>query len=111
MIRDKYEYALIYDGYIQNIFLCTDYETANQLARASYGNDAFAIDCTQYKCNIGDLFEDNIFYYLTENGEKVECKYIPTPEQEIDVLKNELEIMTEYSLENDYRLSMMELGL
>ena len=75
------------------------------------GNEAFAVESTQYKCNIGDLFENNTFYYLTENGEKIKCDYIPTPEQEIEVLKNEIEIMTEYSLDNDYRLSVMELGL
>lgn len=109
--RVEIVYALINNASIQNKIVCSDYETANQLAKAAYGNDAFAVECTQYKCNIGDLFENNTFYYLAENGEKIKCEYIPTPEQEIEALKNEIEIMTEYSLDNDYRLSVMELEL
>ena len=39
-------YAVIdADGRIQNVMVCDNYEDANQIARAVYGDEAFAVDC------------------------------------------------------------------
>ena len=84
-------YALISEETVQNICVCDDYEMANYIARASYGSDAFAVDCLQYYCAIGDSYRDGNFYHLNEEtGEEEVVKYSPTQEQQVDTLTNEL---------------------
>lgn len=80
-------YARIHNGEVKNVFVCDDYETANLISRAEYGDDAFAVDCTQYACQIGDLYENNTFYRVDESGDKKEVRYIPTVEQQVETLK------------------------
>ena len=41
-------YAMIYEEEVKNVFVCDNYEMANYLARATYGDDAFSVDCLQY---------------------------------------------------------------
>ena len=64
-------YALIFDEKVQNVCVCDDYEMANFISRATYGNEAFAVDCLQYGCSIGDAYRNGIFYRLNENGQQV----------------------------------------
>ena len=54
-------YAQIFDETVQNIMVCDDYELANLITRASYGDDGFAVDCLQYPCAIGDRYHDGKF--------------------------------------------------
>lgn len=84
-------YAQICDGIVQNIIQCTDneYEFANQLARISYGDEAFAIDVTQCPCGIGDKYRDNGFFRTDENGEDIPVSYLPTAEEEVGMLAAE----------------------
>ena len=56
-------FAHILDTQIKNIIVCDNYEVANQLARAIYGQNAIAVECTQYPCSIGDFYVDNSFHY------------------------------------------------
>lgn len=100
-------YAQIHEQVIKNIIVCDNYTRANYLARATYGEDAFAVDCLQYPCCIGDTHIDGVFY--REDGTIIEP--LPTQEQEVSELKQETETMAEYQVEFDYRISCQELGL
>lgn len=86
------KYALIYKDIIVNRFDCNNYEEANLLARASHGNEAFAVETTRYKTSIGDSYLNGRFYNLSEEGELVEAEYIPTEEDRIRELEEKLEL-------------------
>lgn len=84
-------YALILNEKVENIFVCDNYEMANHVARAGYGNEAFAIDCLQYPCMIGDIYRDGVFYHAdTVTGEESVIEYVPTESQQISMLQEEL---------------------
>lgn len=86
-------YAMIKDGTVQNVTVSDNYEESNRIARAVYGDDAIAVDCTQYPCAIGDKYREGIFY-RSQDGEETEIKYIPTEAQQIQALKTENEELT-----------------
>ena len=76
-------YAMIYNEEVKNVFVCDNYEMANYLSRATYGNDAFAVDCLQYPCQIGDKYSNNTFY--KSDGVTL-IEYRPTQEQQVEHL-------------------------
>lgn len=78
-------YAQIYKGIVQNTIICEEYELANELSRASYGDGAFAVDCLQYPCQIGDRYHDGIFFRVVE-GEEIPIKCVPTQEEQVAML-------------------------
>ncbi len=98
-------FAMISGETVQNVVVCDNYRSANDIAKGCYGNDAFAVDCLQYPCQIGDKYVDGRFYRVpgaTENGvlvakpmdttpvdvsKLVEIEYVPTQEQEVAILK------------------------
>lgn len=98
-------FAMISGETVQNVVVCDNYRSANDIAKGYYGNDAFAVDCLQYPCQIGDKYVDGRFYRVpgaTENGvlvakpmdttpvdvsKLVEIEYVPTQEQEVAILK------------------------
>ena len=84
------KFALIYENEVKNVFICENYELANQLARASYGNNAFAEETTRYASAIGDKYENGIFYHKLEDGTFEEAMYIPTERENIDALQSKL---------------------
>ena len=105
-------YAQINQETVQNIIVCPDYEMANYLARCAYGNTAFAVDCLQYPCQIGDKYIDGIFYSVDpETGDQTVIDYVPTQEQQVQQLQTEKEATDEYSIDLDYGLSCLELGI
>lgn len=104
-------YAQIHADEVKNIIICDNYELANYLARATYGQDAFAVDCTQYPCGIGDSYQNETFLRVLEDGTVKPVPYIPTAEQQIEQLSWQMEQQDELSVDLDYRLSIMELGL
>ena len=80
-------YAQISEGIVQNIMVCDNYELANELTRASYGYDGFAVECNQYPCMIGDKYHDGGFYrYIEGEGIESPIEYVPTPEQQVEAL-------------------------
>ncbi len=80
-------YAQIYENKVQNVIVCDNYEMANYLARACYGDDAFSVDCLQYPCGIGDTYVDGIFYRSeAETGELEEIPRKPTQEEQVERL-------------------------
>lgn len=83
-------FAQVYDGEIKNIIVCDNYELANWLTRAAYGDEAFAVDCLQYPCGIGDRYRDGRFYRITENGEDTVVNYVPTAEEQVQVFDSQI---------------------
>lgn len=55
-------YAQVDAGIVKNVMVCADYEDASYLSRATYGDDALAIDVTNIPCMIGDAYRDGTFY-------------------------------------------------
>lgn len=90
----KYPYVqLTSDGVVQNIAMFDDYEQANVITRAVYGEDAFAM-AYNYGVGIGDKLVDGIFYVVNEDGTLEEAEYIPNDEDNIRSLKSENEDLT-----------------
>ncbi|SET52646.1 hypothetical protein SAMN05443270_0368 [Lacrimispora sphenoides] len=79
-------FAQISKKEIKNIIVCDNYETANRLTRAAYGNEAYAVDCSQYPCGIGDRYHDGAFYRVNDDGSKGVINYVPTAEQQVPAL-------------------------
>ena len=79
-------FAQICEKEIKNIIVCDNYELANYLARATYGDDAFAVDCLKYPCQIGDQYSNNTFY---KSDGVTPIEYRPTQEQQVEQLQNE----------------------
>lgn len=92
----KQTFAIIKDETVKNDMVCSNYETANQLARQLYGSDAFAVDSTQYPIGIGYRFKNNHFYY--EDGVTLVPR-TPTNEEAIASLQSENKELTECILE------------
>ena len=76
------------EGTVQNIAMCDNYEEANQVARAVYGDAAFA-DEYKWLVQPGDRFRDGLFYTVDEKGNEEKAGYIPTEEEQITQLKAE----------------------
>ena len=84
-------YAHISEGVVQNVIVCDNYDMANWLARQVYGDDAFALDCLQYPCAAGDIYRDGRLYRKDpETEEETAIEYIPTPEEQVTVMTEEL---------------------
>lgn len=81
-------YALIYQNEVKNRFECENYELANILARASFGDKAFAVDASQYNSHIGDKYENGRFYQILEDGSLKEIEYIPSEKDNIAELQS-----------------------
>ena len=84
-------FAEISNETVQNVMVCDNYELANYIARCTYGDEAFAVDCLQYPCGIGDKYRDGKFYRVDKDGTETEIEYVPTQEQQVAVLQNENE--------------------
>ena len=109
-MKGNNNFALIKGYEIKNI-ICSvngktaNYETANQIARETYGQDAIAIDCTYYQVGIGDIYKDNQFINKETNEP---CEYLGTDEENIEILKKENELYLDTILDLDYRLQLLE---
>lgn len=79
-------FAIITNEKIENIMVCDNYELANQIARDVYGQEAFAVDCRQYPCGIGDGYFDGAFYHRDSNAV---IERLPNEKEEIETLKAE----------------------
>lgn len=79
-------YAHIHEGVVQNVVVAYSYEDANQVAKAVYGSDAFAVDCLQYPCDQGDQYIEGVFY---KADGATPIRYVPTQEQQVSRLQTE----------------------
>lgn len=82
-------FAQICDGEVKNIMVCENYPTADYLTKCIYGSEAFAVDCLQYACSIGDKYHDNQFFRVGEDGTETAIFYTPTKEQQVEALQTE----------------------
>lgn len=87
-------FAQICDGEVKNIIVCDNYPTADHLTKCIYGDEAFAVDCLQYACGIGDKYHDGAFYHVDDNSAETEIPYTPTQEQQVAALQADNDEMT-----------------
>lgn len=80
-------FAQIFEEELKNIIVCDNYEMANWLSRAAYGDTAFSVDCFQYPCRAGDRYRDGIFYRMDENGVETVINPVMSADQEIELLR------------------------
>lgn len=80
-------FAQICDGEVKNIIVCDNYPTADYLTKCVYGNEAFAVDCLQYACGIGDKYHNNQFFKIGEDGAESAIPCTPTQEQQVAALQ------------------------
>lgn len=72
-------YALVNNGVVQNLAVGNYYD-CSVVAHNTYGNEAVAIEVTQYPVEIGDTYEGEKFYRVIQ-GTKTEIERIPTEEE------------------------------
>lgn len=82
-------YAQIYNETVENVMVCDNYEMANWITRMSYGDEAFAVECMQFPCTIGDKYYDGKFYRVSEDGKETPIEYVPTQEEQVIMLESE----------------------
>lgn len=87
-------YAQIYQGIVQNVIVCTDFEMANYLARAIYGDEAFSINCSKIPCGPGDLYRDGLFYKVLEDGTERLIGSAPSLEDQISELSATVDFLS-----------------
>ena len=96
------------DGAVQNIAMFENYEDANRITRAVYGDHAFAAEY-RYVVRPGgiDCFHDGRFWYVKDDGTETEAEYIPTEQDKINALQKENAQLKADS--NDLILAMAEM--
>ena len=101
-------YAQIWEGKVQNIIVCDNYEMANYLSRMSYGEEGFAVECSRYACTLGDFYHDGAFWRRDpETGEESEVKRIPTSEEQVAKLEAENAVLQQQV--TDTQLALCEV--
>jgi hypothetical protein len=108
----KQTFAIIQGETVKNDIVCDNYELANQLARSVYGEDAIAVESTQYPISVGDNYRDGVFYY--KNSENVIPRQNTGEENALLAVEKVTELESDIASDNvdaDYRLSIIELGL
>ena len=83
-------FAQIFEETVQNVIVCDDYEMANYLSRATYGDTAVAVECNQYKVGIGCRYKEGTFYL--DDG-KTEAPYLPSQEEVVSKLEGENQML------------------
>lgn len=94
-------FAQIQDGIIKDLKVADDFEFANWLTRATYGEDAVAVEITYTPARIGDQYRGGQFF-REEDGEEIRIDPTPTPEQLIEQLAAKVEYL---SLQQEVDLS------
>lgn len=91
MAEISYAYIMVDgDGAVQNIAMFENYEDANVITRAVYGDNAFAAEyCYAVRPGGLDRFHDGRFWIVNEEGFETEAEYIPTDQDKINMLENE----------------------
>lgn len=100
-------YAIILNGEIVNMIVADNFHVANDCARV-VSNDAQAVECSLYKCSIGDYYKDGRFYF--KDG-VTEIPRESTPEESIATLKQTDSELMESQVDLLYELSCLQLGI
>lgn len=90
MIRELSKPFIMVDseGTVQNIAMFLNYEDANRITRAVYGENALATEYN-YLVQAGDKYIENIYYNILDDGTEVPAEYIATQDDLIRELQNE----------------------
>ena len=87
MAEISYPYIMVdSDGIVQNVAMFSDYEEANQVARAVYGDRAFSAEY-KYAVRIGDKWENGEFYNVDGEEKKI-AAVIPSESEKISALES-----------------------
>lgn len=108
----KQTFAIIQGETVKNDIVCDNYELANQLARSVYGEDAIAVESTQYPISVGDNYRDGVFYY--KDSENAVPRQNTGEENALLAVEKVTDLESDIANDNvdtDYRLSIIELGL
>lgn len=100
-------FALINNEQIENLIVCDTYPVAADLAEASLGKGAVAVDVSKFPVRIGDKYIEGLFY---EKGSNELINPLPTEEEEVCLLKVESSKKDDLILDNAYRVAMLELA-
>lgn len=79
-------FALVFNGVVANVVVGT-YTDCDAVAKASYGNNAFAVDVTYIPTQTGDTYHDGIFE-RTVDGETITVEPVLSESQQIALLLN-----------------------
>ena len=90
-------FALIHEGIVKNTVV-GEYYDCDQVAKATYGDNAFAVEITQIPTQIGDTY--NGTFHREVNGETIEIRPVPTEAAQIATLTESL---------NNIELALVEL--
>ena len=92
------------EGVVRNIAMFMDFETANKIARAVYGDDAVA---EEYKwlVAVGDKRKNGIYYVIDDDGTEELAKYIPSDEEKINDLVSDNNTLSEQLTEAQLALT------
>ena len=104
-------FAQICDGEVKNVVVCDNYPTADYLTKCIYGSEAFAVDCLQYACGIGNKYHDNQFFKVGDDGTETVIPRKPTEAQEVENLNTQVAESTDNEAELLYEISLIQLGM
>lgn len=79
-------FALVFNGVVANVVV-GNYTDCDEVAKASYGNNAFAVDVTYIPVQSGDTYHDGIFE-RTVDGVTHTIDPILSESQKIELLLN-----------------------
>lgn len=79
------------DGTVQNRMVCDDYETANYVTRCTYGEDAVAVEVTNWAVTEGCAYRSGKFYH--EDG--TACDYLPDVEERVKAAQSQADETSE----------------
>ena len=108
----KQTFAIVLSEIVKQDIVCDNYELANQLARNVYGEDAIAVESTQYPISVGDKYIDGYFYF--KDGVTRVPRHNTGEENALLAVEKATELEANVASNNvdmDYRLSIIELGL
>lgn len=94
------------NGVIENIAMFLNYEEANKITKAVYGEYAFAEEYN-FAVQMGDVYKNGVYYNILEDGTQIAAEYIPTQEEQIQQLQADNELL-EQQLRNT-QLALTEL--
>ena len=89
-------YAIIIDEQIINLIVAENIFVAKEIAATYDKEKADAVECTAYKCSIGDYYIDGKFYYKDKETEILDTSVnmmIDSHTHNISTLNNEISII------------------
>lgn len=87
-------FALISENEVKNVIV-GDFYNCNEIARIEYGEDAVAVEVTQYPVQSGDRYENGNFYRIVD-GKRVSIDPVPTDSQKLDMLMSDNAQLSKY---------------